>query len=73
MWVKNFQNGYMSRLTHHIQSVMASRDATSYTMLNQLSSNTFDTNEAVQITNKDTGDFYIICGVSECGSSDKLQ
>jgi hypothetical protein len=71
MWVKNFQNGFNSRMTHHIQSVMASSDIASYQLLNSLGSTSFDASQATDVTNKTTGEFYIVCGVSECGGADK--
>ena len=71
MWVKNFSNSFNNRLTHHMQSVLASNDAASYQLLANISSTSFDVSQATNVTNKLTGAFYMIVGVSECGGSDQ--
>jgi hypothetical protein len=73
MWVKNFSNGFANRLTHHIQSAVASNDISNYTLLGSINSSSLDVSQAVNVTNPTTGAFYMICGVTPCGSEDQCQ
>jgi hypothetical protein len=71
MWVKNYQNGFNSRMTYHMQSVLASNDAASYQLLANISSTVLDRSQVTEVTNKTTGAFFMVCGMTECGSDDQ--
>jgi hypothetical protein len=70
-WTSNFSNGFMNKMTHHVQSVTASNDIRSMNLLGTISSKAVDTNKVSYVNDKITGDFFFICGVSVCGGPDK--
>lgn len=71
VWTSNFSNNFTSKMTHHVQSVQASNDVRSMNLLGVIGSSAVDTSTVNYVNNKDTGDFYFICGVSVCGGPDK--
>lgn len=66
-----FSNNFMSKMTHHVQSVAASNDIRSMNLMGTISAQAVDANKVNYINNKETGDFYFVCGISTCGGPDK--
>jgi len=71
MWTGNFTNGFMSKMTHHVQSVAASNDIRSANLLGTISSKAVDANKVKYVNDKNTGAFFFTCGLSRCGGPDK--